>query len=209
MTTAVRTLHERLPTLLASPLPQDILSPQITLHLFPSTHPHLPTVSGRIPYVAALWTAPIAWGSIPVIGNVRLEVLSERMVKGSDCGRGAGRNERLVVKWRTCSGVKTDGPSRVLDFLSRHEHEHSRSHGRGQGHDDDHFVGLFVFEFSESGRLLKHTIEHADEARFYDRCRVVDVTDWLLGKVNGRTEGRLAWCEGHEQRHRKSWPSSS
>lgn len=47
---ALRILQSRLPTLLASPLPPDILSPHITLHLFPSTHPHLPTVSGRVAY---------------------------------------------------------------------------------------------------------------------------------------------------------------
>src|SRR3954468_13211326 len=79
--TALRILQERLPTLLASPLPQEILSPQITLHLFPSTHPHLPTVSGKIAYMAALWTAPVAWGRVPVVGNVKLIILSERMVR--------------------------------------------------------------------------------------------------------------------------------
>lgn len=93
----VRILHERLPTLLKEPLPSDVLSPQITLHLFPSTHPHLPTVSGRLAYVAALWTAPVAWGRVPLVGNVRLTILSERMVR-----HGGAKEEKLIVKWKTC-----------------------------------------------------------------------------------------------------------
>ncbi|OAR00390.1 hypothetical protein LLEC1_06216, partial [Akanthomyces lecanii] len=47
-TTALRILQDRMPTLLQSPLPQHILAPSISLQLFPSTHPHLPTVSGRV-----------------------------------------------------------------------------------------------------------------------------------------------------------------
>ena len=79
MVIALRILQERLPTLLQSPLPQEILSPNISLHLFPSTHPYLPTVSGRVAYIAALWTSPIAWNRVPIVGNVRLEILSERV----------------------------------------------------------------------------------------------------------------------------------
>ncbi|KAH6850863.1 hypothetical protein B0I37DRAFT_404607 [Chaetomium sp. MPI-CAGE-AT-0009] len=78
----LRILQAHLPTLLQSPPPQGILSPRITLHLFPSTHPHLPTVSGRVAYTAALWSSPIAWNRLPLVGNVRLHILSERML---DC----------------------------------------------------------------------------------------------------------------------------
>ena len=77
--TALRILQERLPTLLQTPLPQEILSPNISLHLFPSTHPYLPVVSGRVAYIAALWTSPIAWNRVPIFGNVKLVILSERM----------------------------------------------------------------------------------------------------------------------------------
>ncbi|KAL2020141.1 hypothetical protein VTK56DRAFT_8746 [Thermocarpiscus australiensis] len=76
----LRILQERLPTLLQTPLPHEVLSPHITLHLFPSTHPHLPTVTGRVAYLAALWSSPIAWNRVPLVGNVRLQVLSERVV---------------------------------------------------------------------------------------------------------------------------------
>jgi hypothetical protein len=79
-----------MPTLLQTPLPTEILSPSISLHLFPRTHPHLPVVRGRVAYIAALWTAPIAWRRLPGGGNTTLEVLSERMMNG----------EVLRVRWR-------------------------------------------------------------------------------------------------------------
>src|SRR5436190_24306103 len=78
---ALRILSPRLPTLLINPLPQEILSPSISLHLFPSTHSHLPTVKGRVAYRAALWTAPVAWGSVPIVGSVKLKTMSERMAR--------------------------------------------------------------------------------------------------------------------------------
>ena len=105
---ALRTLEPLLPTLLYNTLPAEILSPNIHLHLFPSTHPHLPTVKGRTLYRAALWTVPVAWSSVPLVGNVRLQIHSENMVKAgtvldpehcennNDCG-----DERLVVRWKT------------------------------------------------------------------------------------------------------------
>lgn len=103
--TALRKLSPLLPTILINPLPSELLSPQITLHLFPSTHPHLPNVKGRVLYRAALWTVPVAWSSLPILGNVKLQVTSERMVRANsvlgcehaaDCG-----DERLVVRWKT------------------------------------------------------------------------------------------------------------
>src|SRR5213592_1151887 len=105
-----------MPTLLQTPLPQEILSPHITLHLFPSTHPHLPTVSGRVAYIAALWTAPMAWGRVPIVGNVKLNILSERMVKSSLHASPASSNnnnaEKLIVRWKTC-GKSRNGDKAV------------------------------------------------------------------------------------------------
>lgn len=70
--------------------------------------------------MAALWTAPVAWGRVPIVGNVKLEILSERMVKGpSVLGRSAattssenGGDERLIVRWRTI------GKSRAKDVTA-------------------------------------------------------------------------------------------
>ena len=104
--TALRILSKHLSNILINPLPQEILSPNVTLHLFPSTHPHLPTVKGKVAYRAALWTAPVAWGSVPIIGNVKLQIMSERMVPAEDIHGG----ETLVVRWVT-EGSKSDATS--------------------------------------------------------------------------------------------------
>lgn len=205
----VRTLHDRLPTLLKEPLPSDILSPSITLHLFPSTHPHLPTVSGRLAYIAALWTAPVAWGRMPIIGNVNLTILSERMVRnGGTTVPHASRDEKLIVKWKTCGkashrdstggiyrgmglSAAKDPVDKIKGFISGTK-ERART-------DPEEFCGIFVFEFDEKGRIVKHTIEHTDEGGHWDRTkRVVSVTDWLLGQFNGKKKEEhpaLAWCE--------------
>ncbi|KAL1601670.1 hypothetical protein SLS60_006585 [Paraconiothyrium brasiliense] len=176
----IRILHERLPTLLVSPLPQDILAPNVTLHLFPSSHPHLPTVSGKIAYTAALWTAPMAWGRVPVVGNVKLKILSERMFKNG-CAADT-QNERLIVKWETCKSEKEHGP--VSEAVEKITSIINRPHKK-----DEKFHGLFIFEFDEEGRLANHTIEHVEENGQWDKtAKVISVTDWLLGRAWGRRE---------------------
>jgi hypothetical protein len=204
--TAIRILHERLPTLLASPLPQEILSPQISLHLFPSTHPHLPTVSGKIAYLAALWTAPVAWGRVPVVGNVRLTVISERMIRhGGNNANSATRDEKLIVKWKTCGKTRNKNSAGIYRGIGANEQvERITDVLGGRSRDDEEFCGLFIFEFDEQGRIAKHTIEHADEGSGSERTnRVVSVTDWLLGKVNGHRDEHvpsLAWCKNSQIR---------
>ncbi|KAF5874469.1 uncharacterized protein Bfra_004478 [Botrytis fragariae] len=186
----LRILQERLPTLLQSPLPQEILSPQITLHLFPSTHPHLPTVSGRVAYSAALWTSPIAWGRVPLVGNVKLEILSERMSQSSS--RGSTR-EQLIVRWKTIGKTKNKGTGGFYKGIGARENVDKITEwlGGGSGEDDSkEFTGLFLFEFDEEGRIWSHTIEHVQEGGNWERgvgAKVVGLTDWLLGGMkNGR-----------------------
>ena len=180
---AIRILHERLPTLLVSPLPQEILSPQIKLHLFPSTHPHLPTVTGRIAYTAALWTAPIAWGRVPMVGNVKLDILSERMVKnGPQYDSDQAGVERLIVKWKTCG--KSENNTEGTTGAAVHN---IGKLGQDVTPNDEDFVGLFIFEFDGEGRIVTHTIEHAEEGGSWDKTtRVISVTDWLLGRAWGK-----------------------
>jgi hypothetical protein len=199
---AIRILHDSLPTLLVSPLPQDILSPHISLHLFPSTHPHLPTVRGKIAYTAALWTAPVAWGRVPVVGNVKLKILSERMVKnGGTCSSPQSLNEKLIVKWETC-GKSEESGGQVSDVV-----EKITSIVAGSRRASDQFSGLFKFEFDEEGRVINHTIEHTDEGQHWDKtAKVISVTDWLLGRAWGRREEgtpslAFAPCE-RERSHR-------
>jgi hypothetical protein len=120
-------------------LPQEVLSPHITLHLFPSTHPHLPTVTGRVAYIAALWSSPIAWNRVPLVGNVRLEILSERMVDhpiyptlpGGRRPEGAC-SEQLIVRWRTA--VVGGGGSRIVKgLLSFVGNGNGKGKGKGRG----------------------------------------------------------------------------
>ena len=211
----VRTLHDRLPTLLQTPLPSDILSPQISLHLFPSTHPHLPTVSGRIAYIAALWTAPVAWGRLPLVGNVKLTILSERMVKNGASGWG---EEKLIVKWKTCGKTRhrdstggvyntptlssKDPYDKIRDFIAGTNANASGSTSPPWSPEEEKdFHGIFVFGFDSHGRILKHVIEHTEEGGHWDKMpRVVSVTDWLLGRFNGKGRAseqvpELAWCQ--------------
>lgn len=192
-----------MPTLLQSPLPQDILSPQITLHLFPSTHPHLPTVSGRVAYLAALWTSPLAWGRVPLVGNVRLEILSERMMKKSlhSTRQPVNRPERLIVRWRTCGKTRGQGTGASYRGIgTRGDVDKITEFLAGHGEDDGgEFTGLFIFEFDDEGRVLSHIIEHVQEGGNGEEWegsgvgrRVVGLTDWLLGglKRGGSGEGQ-------------------
>lgn len=184
-------LQKRLPTLLQKPLAQEILSPQITLHLFPSTHPHLPTVTGRVAYSAALWTSPIAWGRMPLISNVKLEILSERMIKNSPLSS-SNRKEQLIVRWRTVGKSKGKGMGAFYKGIGSKESVDKITEwlGGGKGEDDaKEFTGLFIFEFDEKGRIVSHTIEHVQEGGNWEKgvgAKVVGLTDWLIGGIKGR-----------------------
>ncbi|CAI7603366.1 unnamed protein product [Penicillium pancosmium] len=228
----LRTLSPLLPTILYNTLPPEILAPNVNLHLFPSTHPHLPTVKGRTLYRAALWTVPVAWSSVPLVGNVKLQILSERIVRAGtlldpehgdkhDCG-----DERLVVRWKTeprtdsrpfheshtrpsttntntngdssPTSTSTSGASQSQSHLSSSESGTNRGLSKLLGGDEpifklskeQQFSGLFVFSFDDEGRVLTHTIEHADDATDgEDRtAKFVTLTDWLIGKARGSLE---------------------
>ncbi|OJJ44163.1 hypothetical protein ASPZODRAFT_135647 [Penicilliopsis zonata CBS 506.65] len=236
----LRTLSPLLPTILFNPLPPELLSPSVTLHLFPSTHPHLPTVKGRTLYRAALWTVPVAWGSVPIVGNIKLQILSERIVRAgtvldpgpcrdSECG-----DERLVVRWKTepkdatgsssttTTSSSSSSPSTTPSFSYTAPTSETTESQRGSVSDaethsrlstskagtnkglsmllggdapifklshEEQFTGLFIFSFDEKGRILTHTIEHADNANGWERTsKFVALTDWLIGKARESLE---------------------
>jgi hypothetical protein len=139
-------------------------------------------VRGKIAYTAALWTAPVAWGRVPVVGNVKLNILSERMVKNGCASTPAHLgSEKLIVKWETC-GKSENG--QVSDVVAK-----IRSVVAGSRRANEEFTGLFMFEFDEEGRIINHTIEHTDEGRHWEKtAKVISVTDWLLGRAWGRRE---------------------
>lgn len=151
------------------------MSPNISLQLFPSTHPHLPTVSGRVAYNAALWTSPIAWNRVPIIGNVKLEILAERMTSEplTFIPRPLGAiPEQLVVRWcekRKCDEAGAGG----MGISLRRGVDPNKA-----------FTGLFIFDFDNEGRILTHTIEQAQEGGNWEKgmgAKFVGLTDWLLG----------------------------
>jgi hypothetical protein len=201
---ALRTLSPLLPNILTTPLPPEILSPSVSLHLFPSTHPHLPVVKGRVAYRAALWTAPVAWGCVPIVGNVKLNVLSEKIVRTGytyvDPPQGDNTSEmseeKLVVRWKTEPKQHGNGHD-VASSTATHSNTESQG-GINRGlskllggdkpifnlNKGDDFSGLFIFTFDSKGRIASHTIEHAEENNGFDKTsKVVTLTDWLLGKA--------------------------
>lgn len=187
-----------------TPLPPEILSPKVSLHLFPSTHPHLPAVKGRVAYRASLWTAPVAWGCVPIVGNVKLKIISEKIVRtGFTYAIPPSENddnlseEKLVVRWKT--EAEANGNGNAAAAASSAAQSNSTSNGginRGLSkllggdkpifdlNKGDDFTGLFIFTFDSKGRIASHTIEHAEESNGSDKTsKVVTLTDWLLGKA--------------------------
>lgn len=151
------------------------------------------------------------------MGNVKLDILSERMVRNGGSTSGA---ERLVVRWKTCGKTKGKGVGalyrgisgsergqvdKITEFLGGHGHER----------DDEEFCGLFLFEFDEEGRIITHTIEHAEEGRNWEKMtKVISVTDWLLGKAWGKKEDEvpglaLGYCESGPRRRGGNQPRDS
>lgn len=181
------------------------------MDLFPSTHPHLPIVRGRTLYRAALWTVPVAWSSVPLVGNVRLQILSERIVPGAvlDSDRFAnsqGGDERLVVRWKTEPRRENQSGGSVATSAGQGAASGKQSNlssskvGINKGlsvllggeapifklSKEEQFTGIFIFAFDEEGRITTHTIEHADNADGWDRtAKFVTLTDWLIGKARG------------------------
>ncbi|GKT57163.1 DNA-directed RNA polymerase iii 130 kda polypeptide [Colletotrichum tofieldiae] len=195
--TALRVLQDHLPTVLQSPLPQEILAPNISLHLFPTTHPHLPTVSGRVAYTAALWTSPIAWNRLPLVGNVRLSIISERVTKQplrfAPLHPGA-IPEQLVVRW--CASGKKNGPAGHASAAAASAEGGGARAAEGG---DRAFTGLFVFQFDAEGRILSHTIETVQEGGDWEKgvgAKVVGLTDWLLGGMRRQGESPSPAFEG-------------
>ncbi|SPO05730.1 uncharacterized protein DNG_08417 [Cephalotrichum gorgonifer] len=180
----ISTLKDRLPTILQQPLPPEILAPNISLHLFPTTHPHLPVANGKAAYKAALWTSPLAWNRLPIIGSVGIEVQSVRLQQGPlpfVPARIGSLDEVLVVRWVT---EPSSLPSEFLRNMA------ARISPGGEEEDmPTEFHGLFAFQFDGKGRVLDHTIESAEHSRHWSKgvgSRVVSFTDRVLGGIRQR-----------------------
>lgn len=96
------------------------------------------------------------------------------------------RSEQLIVRWKTIGKAREKGED-----------------------DSKEFTGLFIFEFDEAGRVVTHTIEHAQVGGQWEKgvgARVVGLTDWLLGGMKKDEEGTPCpafWCENEEQERRR------
>ena len=124
----------------------------------------------------------MAWGRVPVVGNVKLKIISERMIKNGCATTPHTGNEKLIVRWETCKSDKEHGP--VSEAVEKISSIIKRPHKT-----DDKFCGLFLSEFDDEGRIVKHTIEHMEENGQWDKtAKVISVTDWLLGRAWGRRE---------------------
>lgn len=74
----------------------------------------------------------------------------------------------------------------------------------GDVRDDEEFSGLFKFEFDEEGRIVEHTIEHAQECKNFGKMtRVVSVTDWLLGLAKGKGASGPGFALGYAEVERR------
>lgn len=162
-------------------------------------------MKGKVPYRAALWTAPVAWGCVPLVGNVKLQILSEKIVRTGfipqpqfdDESRPGLGEEKLVVRWKTekRSNGATSDSTPTSSAVANSNAGLNRGLSMLLGGDKpifnlnkgDEFSGMFIFTFDSEGRIATHTIEHADESKGTDKTsRVVTLTDWLLGRAKWR-----------------------
>lgn len=141
---------------------------------------------------------------MPVVGNVKLEIISEKIVRSGfitapshiEESDNLGE-EKLVVRWRTqpkANGVASQSASSTSSAIENGGINRGLStllggdrplFGKDAG--SNTFTGLFIFSFDAKGRIANHTIEHADEAGSFDKTsRMVTLTDWLLGKARWR-----------------------
>lgn len=136
----------------------------------------------------------MAWGRVPIVGNVKLIILSERVAKNGPTYSHIN-NERLVVRWKTCGKTQGKGMGALYRGIGASEQVDKITEWLGgDARDDEEFCGKFIFEFDEEGRILTHTIEHAEENGDLEKTsRVVSVTDWLLGRPWKKKTPELAW----------------
>lgn len=142
----------------------------------------------------------MAWGRVPIVGNVKLIILSERIVKnGTPYCRTAHahniNNERLIVRWKTCGKTQGKGMGALYRGIGASEQVDKITEWLGgDARDDEEFCGKFVFEFDEEGRIITHTIEHAEDNGDLEKTsRVVSVTDWLLGRPWKKRTPEVVW----------------
>lgn len=154
---------------------------------------------------------------MPVVGNVKLIIISERVVKNGSPpatphSAAKDSDEKLVVRWKTCGKSKGRGLDTLFKGLYGRDGTQVSSPQMPElldeeGDEKTEFSGLFVFEFDKEGRIVSHTIEHSQQGGNWEKMtRVATVTDWLLGRAKWRQkepELALGFCEAHDNDPRK------
>ena len=162
---------------------------------------------------------------MPIFGNVKLEILAERMTSEPLTflpRRSGAIAEQLVVRW--CEKRKTPKPppqppqpspsssssstaadsdrSALASTIARSLRLPSLNRGADP---IKAFTGLFIFDFDAEGRILTHTIEQAAAGNNWEKgvgAKVVGLTDWLLGGM--RDPGGTPPLPMFERRRRHS-----
>ncbi|KAK5730467.1 hypothetical protein LTR15_000404 [Elasticomyces elasticus] len=136
------------------------------------------------------------------------------MVRNGGCSVSlASRDEKLIVKWKTCGKTKHRDPTggvyrgrsgkpdkdpmdRIIEFIAGSKDSTTDIVKRSQEEQEQEFTGLFVFEFDEKGRIVKHVIEHTDEGGRWDRTKSKSLSwrcaksDPCLGEYDRKTGDR-------------------
>ena len=137
----------------------------------------------------------MAWGRVPIVGNVKLIILSERIIKnGLSSTPHASNvkigNEKLLVRWKTCGKTRGKGMGALYRGIGASEQVDKITEWLGgDARDDEEFCGLFIFEFDEEGRIVTHTIEHAEEGGSWDRGESGGQCDGLVAGEGVAEEG--------------------
>jgi hypothetical protein len=98
--------------------------------------------------------------------------------------------EQLVVRWteKCKSPEEKDKPGGIAKALR---------FNRGV-EPNKAFTGLFIFDFDNEGKILSHTIEHAQEGGNWEQgvgAKFVGLTDWLLGGMRGQHDDPIPMYE--------------
>ena len=98
------------------------------------------------------------------------------------------------MRWKTCGKTRSKGVGALYRGTGASEQVDKITEWLGgDARDDEEFCGLFIFEFDAEGRILTHTIEHAEEGGSWDRAsKVISVTDWLLGLAKWKGEKEVS-----------------
>lgn len=168
--------------MLTRSLPHDIIGKDITLNILPDSHPHVPAVVGRVPYVGMVKLLQLSVTSLLVPPDAKLSILRARLDPVRAPRRYSYYHEnhvvpplsdeeglppRFVVHWRTCSPESEPQAAASQNF---YPHSWSSSLAsldpkelaRRLGilpHEYPVLTGFFEFEFDEScNNVVIHTI---------------------------------------------------